>query len=356
MSSGGAIERNHTPHVTYRAGGEARTQPGWPRGWLREPGPDEPKPPRLMERVRQAIETRHLSRRTEKAYAGWIRRFILFHGKRHPIEMGERHVTAFLSSLVRDRHVSASTQNQALAAILFLYRDVLGRELDWLDSIVRAKRPVRLPVVLTHEQVAAVLAGLRGVMHIQASLLYGAGLRLTECVRLRVKDVDLYRSQIVVRDGKGAKDRVTLLPDRVRSPLAQHLERVRQLHNRDLERGLGSVELPFALGTKYPNADREWGWQWLFPATRFYCDSETGQRRRHHLHESVLQRVVKDAVRRAGITVPATCHTPLVRNPHVGERLRHPHDPGAVGAQRCENDPDLHTRSEPWGPWRQEPP
>ncbi len=268
-----------------------------------------PRTPRLLDQVHAAIRSRHLSFRTEKAYVGWIRRFIFFSGKRHPRNMGEPEVTTFLSHLAVQGRVSASTQNQALAAILFLYRNVLGQDLDWLDDIVRAKHAVRLPVVLTREQVQAVLSNMRGVAWIQASLLYGAGLRLMECARLRVKDIDFNQRRITVREGKGGKDRVTVLPDKVVTALRQHLERVRSLHQRDLELGLGRVELPNALARKYPNADREWGWQWVFPASRPYVDPKTGRPRRHHLHESVLQRAVKEAVRRAATPVPATCHT-----------------------------------------------
>ncbi len=256
-----------------------------------------PRAPRLLDQVHAAIRARHLSLRTEKAYVGWIRRFIFFSGKRHPRDMGEPEITKFLSHLAVQGRVSASTQNQALAAILFLYRHVLGQDLDWLDDIVRAKHTVRPPVVFTREQVQAVLSNLRGVVWIQASLLYGAGLRLMECARLRVKDIDFDRRRITVREGKGGKDRVTVLPDKVAAALGQHLEGVRRLHQRDLELGLGRVELPYALARKYPNADRTWGWQWVFPASRPYVDPETGRPRRHHLHESVLQRAVKEAVR-----------------------------------------------------------
>ncbi len=266
-------------------------------------------PPRLLDQARAIARARHLSLRTERTYVNWIRRFILFNGKRHPLELGEAEVSRFLTSLAVEGRVSASTQNQALAAILFLYRDVLGRDLDWLEGVVRAKRPVRLPVVLTREEVQAVLRNLHGTLWLQASLLYGAGLRLMECARLRVKDIDFTRGQITVRQGKGGKDRVTILPDKVRAPLAEHLERVRRVHQGDLGKGLGRVELPHALVKKYPGADREWGWQWVFPATRFYVDNATGQVRRHHLHESVLQRAVRDAVRKAGISQPASCHT-----------------------------------------------
>ena len=272
--------------------------------------PEGPKrPPKLLELVRMVIRSRHYSRRTEKSYSGWIKRFILFHGKRHPREMGEGEITAFLSHLATKRRVSASTQNQALSAILFLYREVLKMDLEWLDGFVRAKRPRRLPTVLTRDEVRSVLDRLHGTPWLMASLLYGAGLRLLECARLRVKDVDFVRREIVVRDGKGRKDRITLLPIGLKRQLNEHLARVRLQHERDLRARRGSVALPDALRRKYPNAACEWAWQWVFPATRFYIDSETGERRRHHLHESVLQRAVKDAVRAAGIAKPATCHT-----------------------------------------------
>jgi integron integrase len=251
----------------------------------------------------------HYSHRTERAYVQWIRRFILFHGKRHPAEMGREEVTAFLSALAVERHVSGSTQNQALAALLFLYGQVLSLELPWLDDLVRAPRSARLPVVLSRDEVRAVLQRLHGTHRLMAFLLYGAGLRLLECARLRVKDIDFAAHQIVVRSGKGAKDRVTLLPSAAHNVLERQLTRVRDLHQRDLGLGAGWVELPFALARKYPNAGREWPWQWVFPATRIYTEPGTGQRRRHHLHETVLQRAVHRAVRDAGIAKPATCHT-----------------------------------------------
>ena len=238
----------------------------------------------------------------------WIRRFIIFHGKRHPRELGEREVTAFVSSLAA-RGVSASTQNQALSAILFLYEVVIGQRLPWMQNIVRAQRPLRLPVVLSCEEVAALLSRLRGPVWLMASLLYGAGLRLIECAELRVKDLNFDRGELTVRDGKGGKDRVTMLPAAVKQPLADHLTRVKAQHDADVAAGRGSVALPGALRTKYPGAPLEWGWQWVFPATRFYVDDATGERRRHHLHESVLQRAVKDAARAAGIARPATCHS-----------------------------------------------
>ena len=278
--------------------------------WIaREAGPPAPQQPRLLDRVRAALRTRHYSRRTEKAYVHWIKRYIFFHGKRHPAEMGAAEVTAFLTALaVRDR-VAASTQNQALNALLFLYREILGVELPWLDGLVRAKRPQHLPTVLTREEVRTVLEQLDRAPRLMALLLYGAGLRLLECCRLRIKDVDFATNQITIRDGKGSKDRVTMLPSAVKIDLARHVERARALHQRDLAAGAGWVELPWALGRKYPNAGREWAWQWVFPATRLYVDPSTGQRRRHHLHESVVQRAVREAVLKAGLAKKATCHT-----------------------------------------------
>jgi integron integrase len=274
-----------------------------------ESSPPRSQGPRLLDRVRGALRVRHYSRRTEIAYTRWIGRFIGFHHKRHPAGMGQAEVTAFLTSLAVDRHLSPSAQNQALSALLFLYREVLGQELPWLGDVVRASRPARLPEVLSRDEVRAVLDRMHGTPRLMATLLYGAGLRLLECARLRVKDVDFGRNQIVVRAGKGDKDRLTMLPASVREPLARHLESGGRQHEQDLRRGWGWVELPGALAHKYPRAGQEWGWQWVFPATRSHVDPATGQRRRHHLHESVLQREVKLAVARAGIVKPATCHT-----------------------------------------------
>ena len=254
----------------------------------------------------------------------WIKRYIFFHGKRHPMEMGAAEVAQFLTSLAVEAKVAASTQNQALSALLFLYRDVLGVELPRLDDVIRAKRSQSLPVVLTRDEVRAVLERLEGVPRLMAMLLYGAGLRLLECCRLRVKDVDFATNQLVIRDGKGRKDRVTMLPAAIKSALAAHIERVREQHQADLRHEAGWVELPGALARKYPNAGREWGWHWVFPATRPYVDRLTGQRRRHHLHESVLQRAVKDAVRAAGIAKPATCHT--FRHSFATHLLEESHD------------------------------
>jgi len=265
--------------------------------------------PRLLDRVHQAIRARHYSYRTEEAYVGWIRRFILFHHKRHPGEMGSEDIERFLSALAVDRQVSASTQNQALAAVLFLYRDVLHRDPGWVEGIVRAKRPHRLPVVLTAAEVEALLHRLSGASWIMATLLYGAGLRLMECLRLRVKDVDFARGEIFVREGKGNTDRVTLLPAAVVPPLSAHLRAVRASHAADVRAGLGRVLLPDALTRKYPGADREWAWQWIFPASKIAADPRSGIARRHHLHESVLQRAVRGAARAAGLSKPVGPHT-----------------------------------------------
>lgn len=266
--------------------------------------------PRLLDRVRDAVRTRHYSPRTEAAYVAWIKRYIFFYrGQRHPADMGALEVREFLTSLATRGRVSASTQNQAFSALLFLYREVLGHELAGLDDVVRAKRPARLPVVLGRDEVQAILRQLQGVPWLMASLMYGGGLRLLECASLRVKDLDFERGEITVRDGKGQKDRVTMLPARVVAPLRAHLERVHGQHDQDLKAGHGSVELPAALERKYPRAPWEWAWQWVFPATRFYLHATTGRRRRHHLHESVMQRAFKDALHASGVSKPASCHT-----------------------------------------------
>jgi integron integrase len=265
--------------------------------------------PRLLDRVREALRVRHYSRRTEEAYVAWIRRYIFFHGKRHPAELSGPDVTRFLSALAVERHVAASTQNQALSALLFLYRDVLGVELPWLDDIVRAKRPERLPVVLSRDEVRSLIQRLDGPPRLMACLLYGAGLRVMECCRLRVQDVDFGANQIVVRGGKGDKDRTTMLPAMAKTDLLRHLSAVRAQHQKDLAAGSGWVELPTALARKYPHGGRQWVWHWVFPATRIYLDRETGQRRRHHLHETVLQRELKRAVAAAGIAKRASPHT-----------------------------------------------
>ncbi len=274
-----------------------------------QPLPSAPKP-KLLDQVRLAIRARHYSYRTEKAYVHWIKRFIFFfHNKCHPAEMGEAEIARFLSSLASDGHVSASTQNQALNALLFLYKEVLNKQIGFVDGIVRAKRPHRLPVVLTRQEIRSILRCLDGSNWLMAMLLYGAGLRLLECLRLRVKDIDFTSNQILVRAGKGDKDRHTMLPAAVKEPLGEHLDSVKRLHQRDLERGLGRVSLPNALERKYPNAGKEWGWQWVFPATTHFIDRVTGEKRRHHLHESVLQKAVKEAVCQSGVNKPASPHT-----------------------------------------------
>jgi integron integrase len=268
-----------------------------------------PQPPRLMDRIRNTLRRGHYSRRTETAYLQWIRRFILFHDKQHPEKMGEAEITGFLTFLAVEKKVSASTQNQALAAILFLYQHVLERQLPWLGEIVHAKRPERLPVVLSRDETLALLGQLHGAPWLVASLLYGAGLRLLEGLHLRVKDVDLQRRELKVREGKGNKDRTTMVPDALVEPLRAHLAWVADAHERAVADGFGSVELPDALSRKYPNAHQEWAWQWVFPAARPYTDAATGLRRRHHLHESAIQRAVRQAALRAKIAKPATPHT-----------------------------------------------
>jgi len=265
--------------------------------------------PKLLDQVRAKIRLKHYSIRTEQAYVDWIRRYILFHGKRHPQEMGKSEVEQFLSHLAVERNVAASTQNQALSAILFLYKEVLEKDIGWLDGMERAKRPARLPVVLTAAEVRAVLAHLEGRHRLMANLLYGAGLRLMECVRLRVKDLDFEYRQITVRDGKGQKDRLTMLPDALMGPLQTHLADVKILHEQDLREGFGNVYLPFALERKYPNAGREWGWQYVFPASQRSIDPRSNIERRHHLDEQTLQRAFKNAVRASGVAKPASCHS-----------------------------------------------
>ena len=268
-----------------------------------------PDPPRLLDQMRGRMRRLGMSIRTEEAYVGWVRRFIVANDKRHPGELGEREVEAFLTGLALRGRVAASTQNQALAALLFMYREVLGRELPWMDEIQRAKRPVRLPVVLSCEEVASLLGEMTGTTWLMAALLYGAGLRLMECLRLRVQDVDFKRKEITVRDGKGGKDRRTMLPAMAVDALHSQLGEARRIHERDLSAGLGAVWLPHALDRKYRQAAREWIWQYVFPADRRSIDPRTGEERRHHVDESVLQRAVKAAVRHARIEKKATCHT-----------------------------------------------
>jgi integron integrase len=270
---------------------------------------NDPQPPRLLDRVRAALRARHYSIRTEQAYLGWIRRFIRFNRLRHPKELGEPEVTAFLTHLAVEEHVSASTQNQALAALLFLYGIVLGRQVEWLEGIVRARKPQHLPVVLTREEVRQVLQHLEGVPRLVASLLYGTGMRLLECLHLRVKDLDFGLNQILVRDGKGQKDRRTMFPKALQEPVRLHLAAAREAHKADVERGLGEATMPDALARKYPQASHQWAWQFAFPAPGYCRDPRSNALLRHHLHESTVQRAVSRAVSLAGLTKPATCHT-----------------------------------------------
>ncbi len=265
--------------------------------------------PKLLDQVRFRCRLRRLSRSTEDAYVSWIRRYILFHKKRHPLEMGEPEVSAFLTHLAVDRHVAASTQNQALCALLFLYREVLKREFGWLDDVVRAQKPKRLPVVFTPEEAMAVIGELQGVRWLMGMLLYGGGLRLMDCLRLRVKDLDFERLQVIVREGKGDKDRTTLLPEVVVEPLKKHLAGVRPEHDRALREGYGGVELPYALARKYPNADKSWAWQYVFPSAKPSRNPRSGAWRRHHLDPSYLQKAVAAAIRKLDIRKHAACHT-----------------------------------------------
>lgn len=282
------------------------------------------KPPRLLDQVRDKIRVKHYSLRTEQTYSQWIRRFILFHHKRHPKDMGAAEVEAYLSYLATDKNVAASTQSQALSALLFLYREVLGIELPWLENLTRAKRPKRLPVVLTVAEVKAVLARLEGRNALMAELLYGAGLRLMECLRLRVKDIDFAMGQITVRDGKGFKDRVTMLPESTVDRLQRYLAKVKAIHEGDLQAGFGEVSLPYALDRKYPDVGREWGWQYVFPSSQRSIDPYSGKERRHHLDEKVLQRAIKKAVAEAGLVKPASCHT--LRHSFATHLLQAGHD------------------------------
>ena len=266
------------------------------------------QPRKLLDQVRDQVRVRQLSRRTEKAYVGWARRFILFHGKRHPAEMAETEVNAFLTHLAVEGKVSASTQTQALCAVLFLYRHVLGIQLGELEGLVRAKRRRKLPVVLTRDEVQRVLSGLSGPHRLFATLLYGTGLRLLEGLRLRVKDLDFEYGQVVVRQGKGKKDRLTVLPESLAPKLEEHLHRVRAIHQRDLADGFGRVALPGALARKYPSASTDWGWQFVFPASSRWRNRATGEEGRHQLHERTIQRAFKASVARAGLAKHATLH------------------------------------------------
>jgi integron integrase len=280
------------------------------------PPPIDGKPKKLLDRVRDTMRLKRYSLRTERTYCDWIKRYIRYHGTRHPREMAEEEMTDFLTYLAREGNVAASTQNQALSALLFLYKEVLKQEIGWLENVERAKKPARLPVVLTRDEVHKLFAHLHGMPRLMAGLLYGSGLRLMECVRLRVKDIDFGYARITVRDGKGAKDRVTMLPVNLAAGLERHLAKVKAQHEQDVEDGFGAVFLPDALARKYPNAAREWAWQYAFPSSRLSLDprdrgAEISPRlkRRHHIDESALQQAVKRAVHAAKLSKPASCHT-----------------------------------------------
>jgi integron integrase len=265
--------------------------------------------PRLLERMRDAIRARHFSDRTEEAYLYWVRRFILFHGKRHPASMGAPEVEAFLTFLATEHHVAASTQNQALSGILFLYREVLCLNLPWLQQVTRAKQPQRLPVVLSREEVKKLLDAMEGTAALMGRLTYGSGLRLMECVRLRVRDLDFKAHSLLVRNGKGHKDRTTVLPKSLVEPLQRQLQRVKLLHEEDVMAGYGRAWLPPGLGIRRQEMLLQWGWQFVFPATRMTVDPRSGQVHRHHVDEKALQRAIKQALHRAGICKLATTHS-----------------------------------------------
>lgn len=264
---------------------------------------------KLLDQVRDVIRKRHYSIRTEQAYIDWIRRFILFNKKRHPKDMGEKEISQFISHLATDRNVAASTQNQALNAIVFLYKQVLNVDLGDFGHMERARKPERLPTVMSRDEAGRILSSMEGIHQLMAKLLYGCGLRLMECVRLRVKDIDFEQNHIIVRDGKGMKDRSTMLPEQLKPLLLEHLERVRITHEQDLENKLGEVYLPFALERKYPNAAREWGWQYVFPSGKISKDPRSGRMRRHHVSENSLQRAVQKAARKANLTKHVSPHT-----------------------------------------------
>lgn len=265
--------------------------------------------PRLLDSVREVLRVHHYSRSTEQAYILWIKQFIYFHNKQHPRDMGADEITAFLTHLAVNRHVSASTQNQALSALLFLYKRVLQVQLPWMDNVIRAKQSRRLPVVFTRQEVKSLLSQFDGTRWLIYSLIYGGGFRIMECLRLRVKDIDFHYKQIIIRDSKGGKDRVTLLPGPLIEPLRTHLARVKALHQQDLDSGFGCVYLPHALSKKFPSACREWGWQFVFPSGNISTDPRSGIQRRHHVYKQSLQRNLKQAIRNAGIVKPASLHT-----------------------------------------------
>jgi integron integrase len=270
--------------------------------------PVTPPAPRLLAALRERIRTLHYSLRTERAYEQWVRRFIRFHGMRHPRELGAPHVVAFLSSLANQRNVAASTQNQALAAVLFLYRQVLGMELPWMEEVDRAKRPKRLPVVLTRDEATRLLDAMSGIHQLMARLMYGTGMRITECLALRVKDVDLARREIVIRHGKGGRDRITMLPASLVDAVRRQLDRSREVYGEDRSRDVPGVELPYAYAIKNPGAARSWAWHWVFPQPHLAIDPRSGIRRRHHAYGQTLQRAIQQAARDAAIPKPVTSH------------------------------------------------
>ncbi len=264
---------------------------------------------KLLDQVRNVIRMKHYSIRTEQAYVDWTRRFILFHKKQHPKDMGEKEIAQFISHLATDRKVASSTQNQALNAIVFLYKQVLNVDLGDFGHMERAKKPERLPTVMSRDEAGRILSSMDGIHQLMAKLLYGCGLRLMECVRLRVKDIDFDQNHLIVRDGKGMKDRSTMLPDQLKPYLLEHLERVKTTHEQDLNKGYGEVFLPFALERKYPNAAHEWGWQYVFPSGKISKDPRSGKLRRHHISENSLQRAVQKAARKANLTKHVSPHT-----------------------------------------------
>ncbi|HEU19117.1 MAG TPA: integron integrase [Deltaproteobacteria bacterium] len=265
--------------------------------------------PKLLDQLREAIRARHYSRRTETSYCNWVKRYIYFHDVRHPADMAEPEINAFLTHLAVKEKVSASTQNQALSALLFLYRHVIGREIGDLGEVIRARKPKRLPVIMARDEVKAVLMNLAGDKWLMVSLMYGTGMRLMECLRLRVQDINFSGKEILIRDGKGAKDRITMLPDTLNTPLREHLKKVKEIHDRDLADGWGCVVMPGALDRKYPNASKDWRWQWVFPQETRWKNTKNGQQGRHHLHETILQRAGREAVRKAEIVKHVGCHT-----------------------------------------------
>jgi integron integrase len=273
------------------------------------PAPSVPKEKKLLDQMREALQAQHYSGRTEDTYVDWAKRYILFHHKRHPKDMSTPEVEAFITHLAVERKVAASTQNQALSAIIFLYREVLHQPIETVLA-VRARKPERLPTVLTKSEVMRVINAMSGTHQLMAKILYGSGLRVSECVRLRVKDLDFEQHCLTIRDGKGEKDRITMLPDSLFAPLKEHLERVKQIHTQDLQHGFGAVYLPYALENKFPNANREWAWQYVFPGKSITADPRSGTQRRHHIDESSLQKAVHAAAKLAGITAKTvSCHT-----------------------------------------------